>query len=56
MVPADGPRFVRVTKVVLATAHLDHDTTNNDRRNLKALSVKDAICSMIGTSIVADDG
>ncbi len=27
----------RVTKVVLATAHLDHDPTNNPPRNLKAL-------------------
>lgn len=38
------PRFksplgavVRHTKVVLATAHLDHDPTNNPARNLKAL-------------------
>ena len=38
------PRFrpmaiaeVRQTKVVLATAHLDHDPTNNPARNLKAL-------------------
>ena len=29
--------LVRMTKVVLATAHLDHDPTNNPRRNLKAL-------------------
>ncbi len=28
---------IRVTKVVLATAHLDHDPTNNPPRNLKAL-------------------
>ena len=28
---------VRHTKVVLATAHLDHDPTNNPARNLKAL-------------------
>jgi hypothetical protein len=28
---------VRTTKVVLATAHLDHDPTNNRPRNLKAL-------------------
>lgn len=28
---------VRFTKVVLATAHLDHDPTNNPGRNLKAL-------------------
>ena len=38
------PRFkpatdalIRHTKVVLATAHLDHDPTNNPPRNLKAL-------------------
>jgi hypothetical protein len=28
---------VRITRVVLATAHLDHDPTNNRPRNLKAL-------------------
>ncbi len=28
---------VRETKVVLATAHLDYDPTNNPARNLKAL-------------------
>ena len=28
---------IRHTKVVLATAHLDHDPTNNPPRNLKAL-------------------
>lgn len=28
---------VRVTRVVLAAAHLDHDPTNNRRRNLKSL-------------------
>jgi hypothetical protein len=28
---------VRITRVVLATAHLDHDPTNNRLRNLKAL-------------------
>ena len=28
---------VKHTKVVLATAHLDHDPTNNPARNLKAL-------------------
>ena len=27
----------RLTKVTLATAHLDHDPTNNDAANLKAL-------------------
>ncbi|VTZ21650.1 conserved hypothetical protein [Methylocella tundrae] len=35
---------VRTTKVVLATAHLDHDPTNNRRRNLKALCQR---CHMI---------
>ena len=35
---------VRVTKVVLATAHLDHDTTNSAPRNLKALCQR---CHMI---------
>lgn len=34
--PSDG-LAVRHTKVVLATAHLDHDPTNNPPRNLKAL-------------------
>ena len=33
--PAHVPR--RTTRVVLATAHLDHDPTNNRPRNLKAL-------------------
>ncbi len=33
--PAHVPR--RITRVVLATAHLDHDPTNNRPRNLKAL-------------------
>ena len=28
---------IRLTKVVLATAHLDHDPSNNRSRNLKAL-------------------
>lgn len=28
---------IRLTKIVLATAHLDHDPTNNDGANLKAL-------------------
>jgi hypothetical protein len=35
---------VRTTKVVLATAHLDHDPTNNRPRNLKALCQR---CHMI---------
>ena len=30
------PRFL-ITRVVLATGHLDHDPTNNRSRNLKAL-------------------
>lgn len=34
--PADDAA-VRITKVVLAAAHLDHDPTNNRPRNLKAL-------------------
>jgi hypothetical protein len=45
------PRFtlpegagVRHTKVVLATAHLDHDPTHNPQRNLKALCQR---CHMI---------
>jgi hypothetical protein len=29
--------LLRTTRVVLATAHLDHDPTNNHPRNLKAL-------------------
>jgi len=28
---------VRTTTVVLATAHLDHDPTNNPARNLRSL-------------------
>jgi len=35
---------VRTTKVVLATAHLDHDPTNNRPRTLKALCQR---CHMI---------
>ena len=35
---------VRKTKVVLATAHLDHDPTNNRSKNLKALCQR---CHMI---------
>jgi hypothetical protein len=35
---------VRITKVVLATAHLDHDPTNNRPKNLKALCQR---CHMI---------
>lgn len=35
---------VRKTKVVLATAHLDHDPTNNRPKNLKALCQR---CHMI---------
>jgi hypothetical protein len=31
------PGLLRTTKVTLATAHLDHDPTNNHPRNLKAL-------------------
>src|SRR3954467_3319494 len=37
--PSEAPSLthpVRVTKVFLATAHLDHDPTNNRPRNLKA--------------------
>ena len=33
----DDAMAIKVTKVVLATAHLDHDPTNNRSRNLKAL-------------------
>jgi hypothetical protein len=35
---------VRITKVVLATAPLDHDPTNNRPKNLKALCQR---CHMI---------
>jgi hypothetical protein len=38
------PISVRKTKVVLATAHLDHDPTNNRSRNLRALCQR---CHMI---------
>ena len=33
----DGTMATRTTRVVLATAHLDHDPTNNRPRNLAAL-------------------
>jgi hypothetical protein len=42
-VAADAPG-TRSTRVVLATAHLDHDPTNNRERNLKALCQR---CHMI---------
>jgi hypothetical protein len=42
--PLAGGDPVRTTKVVLATAHLDHDPTNNRPRNLKALCQR---CHMI---------
>jgi hypothetical protein len=35
--PSASDPAVRTTRVVLATAHLDHDPTNNRLRNLKAL-------------------
>jgi hypothetical protein len=35
--PAPDDDSILTTKVVLATAHLDHDPTNNRPRNLKAL-------------------
>src|SRR3954467_9622030 len=34
--PSPTDATIRVTKVFLATAHLDHDPTNNRPRNLKA--------------------
>jgi hypothetical protein len=34
--PSPNDEAVRTTKVVLATAHLDHDPGNNTLRNLKA--------------------
>src|SRR5215207_7631398 len=40
----DGKAELRYTKVTLATAHLDHDPTNNHPRNLKALCQR---CHMI---------
>ncbi len=33
----DGTTAVRTTRVILATAHLDHDPMNNHPRNLAAL-------------------
>ncbi len=39
-----GDVVIRVTKVVLATAHLDHDPTNNHPKNLKALCQR---CHMV---------
>jgi hypothetical protein len=35
---------LRSTRVILAAAHLDHDPTNNRRRNLKSLCQR---CHMI---------
>ncbi len=32
-----GTEAIRTTKIFLATAHLDHDPTNNHSQNLKAL-------------------
>jgi hypothetical protein len=40
----DSAIALHITKVVLATAHLDHDPTNNRPRNLKALCQR---CHMI---------
>lgn len=37
LAPLTCETVTRTTKVVLATAHLDHDPTNNRLRNLKAL-------------------
>ena len=37
MVELAGHRVFPVTRVVLASAHLDHDPTNNRQRNLAAL-------------------
>ena len=34
--PAPGDEMILTTKVVLATAHLDHNPSNNKTRNLKA--------------------
>jgi hypothetical protein len=34
--PSPNDEALRTTKVVLATAHLDHDPGNNTQRNLKA--------------------
>ncbi len=44
LVLTDALSTIRMTKVVLATAHLDHDPTNNRTRNLKALCQR---CHMI---------
>lgn len=41
---------VRVTKVVLAAAHRDHDTANNEDANLR-LSVRAVTCFTIVTNI-----
>ena len=43
-IPAEDNPVFRATRVVLATAHLDHDPTNNDVRNLKAFCQR---CHMI---------
>ena len=43
-VALDLLKLVRVTRVVLATAHRDHDTTNNANRNLAAFCQR---CHMI---------
>jgi hypothetical protein len=44
MPATDSAIALKITKVVLATAHLDHDPTNNRPRNLKALCQR---CHMI---------
>jgi hypothetical protein len=44
---------VRTTRVVLATAHRDHDPTNNRPRNLVALCQR-AISSTTARSTAAD--
>ena len=51
----DDNVVVRLTKVVLATAHLDHDPSINPARNLN-LSANAATCSMTARSISAAAG
>ena len=45
--PASGDEMILTTKVVLATAHLDHNPSNDKTRNLKAYCQR---CHMLQTA------
>jgi hypothetical protein len=53
--PAPGDEMILTTKVVLATAHLDHNPSNNKTRNLKACC-QHATCCMTAKSIAGGGG